>query len=492
MSTFGTPDEGAEILGPLGLAVIPLAVFAGTALGMQAPLTIVAIALVGAVMTLRRPELAIVALVAMAIANLASVAAVHFGLPMLNEVLLPGLALVLLLRYRICGEAASALPVAALGVAVYIAALAATALYAPNPELAVEGAINVAKDAIVALLVLAFVIDFRRFAWAVGTIAVVAAFLGFLTILQYLTGSYGDAWGGLANASVQQIEGRFDSWRPSGPLDDANYYAQSLVLALPICFDRMLHGRRRHLRLAGLVGTILIAAAIVLTYSRGGLLAMVVVCGILLWQARSRPAVTVTTVLLVGIAVAILIPHEYLSRIEAATVGLFDRHGGRGYVSDVSVLGRLSEMAVAWQLFVDHFLIGVGYNQYEIRYQDTAMIHGLMARGADREAHSLYLELLAERGLAGVAFFAALVGSAFMCIRSAVRSMSLSGHTSEAHLAGAFGIGILGYLVAAVFLHDDYARGFWLALALAWSLPQAASLLAGRAGSASLPVSKGW
>lgn len=119
------------------------------------------------------------------------------------------------------------------------------------------------------------------------------------------------------------------------------------------------------------------------------------------------------------------------------------------------------------------------------------MIHGLMARGADREAHSLYLELLAERGLVGVAFFAALVGSAFMCIRSGVRRMWIAGHASEAHLAGAFGIGILGYLVAAIFLHDDYFRGFWLALALAWSLPQVAASLEGPVRSSAVPGSKG-
>ena len=101
------------------------------------------------------------------------------------------------------------------------------------------------------------------------------------------------------------------------------------------------------------------------------------------------------------------------------------------------------------------------------------MIHGLMARGADREAHSLYLETLAERGLVGAGVFAALVGTALAAVVGAWRRLNRHGLRSEAMLVAAYGSGILGYLTAAIFLHDGYFRYFWMALALAWSLPQA-------------------
>jgi hypothetical protein len=73
-----------------------------------------------------------------------------------------------------------------------------------------------------------------------------------------------------------------------------------------------------------------------------------------------------------------------------------------------------------------------------------------MARGADREAHSLYLQVLAERGLLGALPF---VGPArhdgLLPSGAAAPVFSRRGFTSDAALARAYGIGLLGYFIAA-------------------------------------------
>lgn len=100
-----------------------------------------------------------------------------------------------------------------------------------------------------------------------------------------------------------------------------------------------------------------------------------------------------------------------------------------------------------------------------------------MARGSDRQAHSLYLEVLAERGLIGSAIFAGLLIFALASTAHAARALANAGLRSEAFLARAYGTGLIGFLTASVFLHDGYPRYFWLALALALALPQAAAAL---------------
>ena len=108
--------------------------------------------LVCGILALRRPELALVALVAVTYGNVASVAADSYGFRFLNELLVPGLLLVLLVRYRFAGEVATALPRVAVGLAAYLATLAVTALYARDSALTLEGVAETAKDAVVALL----------------------------------------------------------------------------------------------------------------------------------------------------------------------------------------------------------------------------------------------------------------------------------------------------------------------------------------------------
>ena len=143
----------------------------------------------------------------------------------------------------------------------------------------------------------------------------VAGALSVVTILQAATGSYWSTWGGFGNAAMHQIEGTVDSWRPSGPLTDANFYAQILLLALPIGLDRLFHGRGRWVRIGGLLVSLLILAAILLTYSRGGLLGVLLIGALLLWRIRSRALIPALAVFVVVGAVSVtFLPNEYAAQ----------------------------------------------------------------------------------------------------------------------------------------------------------------------------------
>ena len=78
---------------------------------------------------------------------------------------------------------------------------------------------------------------------------------------------------GFGLSSVENIVGTFDDIRISGPVGDPNFYGQLLVAILPLALDRMWGERTMRLRLLGAGSAAVIAAATVLTFSRGAAVA---------------------------------------------------------------------------------------------------------------------------------------------------------------------------------------------------------------------------
>ena len=422
--------------------------------------------------TFVRPEVGLAALTFTMFTNLAGVLANEYGFTSLSEGLLLLLIAVALLRFLWYRELARDLFMVAIALGLYLVSLAATAMIARDPQLTLSGVVSVAKECIFLLVILALLTDWRRLHWAIAGIVCGAALVASLTVLQYALGLYTNNFGGLANAEVHQIAGKFDSWRVTGPLSDANYYAQILILGLPFAIEAPRHAKNPFFRLLGLVAAALILLAIFLTFSRGALVAIAVLMVAFLWHRRAQILGFGALVVVLLVLAMPQLPPGYFERVKAGVTDASTLVSGEGYITDKAVAGRMSEMLVAVHLFRENPLLGVGYNQFETLYQDTARRHGLMSRGSDRQAHSLYIEVLAERGLVGGVLFAGILLFAFCAVRLSVQRLREAGVYAPQGIARAIGFGLLGYLTAAIFLHDGYPHYMWLAIALAASLPQ--------------------
>jgi O-antigen ligase len=121
---------------------------------------------------------------------------------------------------------------------------------------------------------------------------------------------------------------------------------------------------------------------------------------------------------------------------------------------------------------MDNPILGVGLGNYNQKYQEYSRNLGLDFRSTARSAHSLYLEILAERGLFGVASFFVLLYYTFVTLRACEDRFLRAGLTEASGLAFAMMASFAAYLVTAMFLHDAFIRYFWLLLGLAWSVPQ--------------------
>jgi O-antigen ligase len=392
----------------------------------------------------------------------------EFGLPSLFMIVAPALVLLMFGRWLATGA-----PVgrgwkpALFLLTVYGSVCAASLIYAMDVARTGEALMNYLDGVAIILVITLYLrtpVDVDRVLWSLLGCGVL---LASLSVLQQLTGSYDHTYAGLSRVELRNVYDETAGYRSSGPVS-ANYYALVLVIAVPLAVDRLLHERSGLVRAAAATGIACLVAAIGFTYSRGGVVALAAVAApiALCWLPRRhlRRGLAAVCLALLGIAAA-LAPTHFGQRLAALgqVTGLVQGEMPR----DSALRGRVSEMASAVLMFVDHPVVGVGYGNFEDYYPRYARTLALDARRDERAAHSLYLEVAAETGIVGAAAFAILLLHPIAGVirtRSALRDEGLSRHAQ--HVV-AFGIALFGYLVGSLFLHLSYPRYLWLLLGIA-------------------------
>lgn len=451
------------------------ALFAGAGAGIAVvslPRPVLAVAgavgLLVAVVTVADAGWALAALAAFAVLNLANVATDFHGAPSLFAPLLALVVLGIAVRWATRGERPAGGGRAAVFVGLYAAVALASLLAASEFTAGRLEAENLLKDgalAVAAGLLLRRTATLRRVVWVMVT---GGALLAGLTAFQFLTGSFGTSFLGFGQTAVQNIVGGVDDVRVSGPIGDPNFYAQLLVMLTPLALDRAFAEPRRSRRLAAWGAAAVMAASIVFTFSRGGILALGVVMLLMLLRRPVRWRALAALALAAALAVPFL-PPGYVDRLTAlGQVGTVESN------TDVSIRGRTAENRAGWGMFMDHPLTGVGLGNYAGHYQEYARGLGIEVKRVDREPHNLFLEVAAETGLPGLAAFGAMLGGAFWALGTARRRWRAAAREADAGLAYAIGVALLGWLATSMFLHLDFARPVWLLLGLAFALPHLA------------------
>jgi len=307
----------------------------------------------------------------------------------------------------------------------------------------------------------------RRVIWSLLAAGI---FTATLTVFQNLTSTYANSYGGFAQWEYSSTNG-ITNYRAAGLYGNANAYAQSLIVLVPLALDRLWHEKRTFLRLMEALALISCTLAIFFTYSRNGFVTLIFTLGFLV--AIRRP--NIMPLMLTGILALLLLqflPTTYLNRL--STLFQFSSSNPTRQVSDQSFRGRISENIAAWQMFQDNPLFGVGLDNFEINYQDYSRKIGLDSRRTARAPASLYLELLSEQGLVGTTVFILFMTMVFRSLWNAKRIFTLLEMEDDAHLTLAFLSGLLGYMFFYISKSGSYSNAFWILLGIALSFEQVA------------------
>jgi len=309
----------------------------------------------------------------------------------------------------------------------------------------------------------------RRALWA---ILGAAAFVSSIAIFQAVTGSWLDSFGGLAQVNAGYLRNPEATARAAGPIGDPNYFAQILVPAVAIGY--VAFGRESpRLRLLAMSMTWVVVAGILLTYSRGAIIALafVFVAMVAFGYVRARWLVALAAVVPL---LAAMVP-SYTERVQslATAIGGAGEQSGSSRQADVATQGRVGEVKTAAYVFVDHPIIGVGPGVFPLYYQDYAERHGIEAHDRSlvasrlgeqppRQAHSMPLAIAADLGLIGLAVMTWL----FAAVLWALSRARWRSHLALSDAATALLLAVGSYLVAGLFLTLGFERYLWLLVAL--------------------------
>ena len=267
--------------------------------------------------------------------------------------------------------------------------------------------------------------------------------------------------------------GRF--MRAHGTFEQPNPYAGYLGLTLPLAtglLGTLLLPKQNRvtglwLLWAGVCGALMFIA-LVMSWSRGAWLGFAAATATMslaiVFQSGRRAvlrAVVVVVLISVVLAVALsLVPPILVQRLAnfAPFLGSVDVRGLEITDANFAVLERMAHWQAALNMWTDHPWLGVGIGNYEVAYPSYALPLWPLALG---HAHNYYLNIAAETGILGLAFYLFLWGAALAGAWHSVRRRS--GWTL------AIGLGVLGMLVHLLVhnLFDNlYVHAMYLQVAI--------------------------
>jgi len=216
--------------------------------------------------------------------------------------------------------------------------------------------------------------------------------------------------------------GEFGRYAWNFVFSNPNEFAGYTLLPLGICVAIARSEFPKWVRRASGIGVGVLTVAIFLTQSRGGFLALAAFGLIVLATERRRFRTIAIVAVLAGIVV-VTAPPEVWTRIggigKLSSTETIDEADPEG-----SAASRYAIWGVAWSVFKDHQVTGVGFGIYDEAHADYALRSGsprmASIRGL-RDAHSAYLRVLAESGVVGFACFLGFLTSTFVYLFRAIR-----------------------------------------------------------------------
>ena len=436
---------------------------------------------------LKWPEAGLLGLLAVIYTNASEVGVRFHELPSLLQAFLPVLLIALTVRWLIRRGGRVSFDSVMVWLVAYAALLFASSARARSVPLADASLLEYLKSLVILFLIVNLVTSRLALRRAVWVLVLAGAFLGTISVYQVATSSYDTTFWGFGRIKLAQIVGSLYEPRIAGPLGDPNFYAQILLIVVPLALYRLWDESSVRLKMLAAYALGVITVALVFTYSRGGALALglVLVLALLDRKAQIRSALLG---LLVIVPLLVLAPQQFEGRLGTLKQLLPGQHESVIH-ADTSIQERTLLMRCAWQMFLDHPILGVGADNYGEYYDEYAERVGSAVSsyedfGRRRFPHSLYLQIAAETGLVGLVVFAVILALTLRRLRAARRLFRAANDERSRGLVTSLLLGFLGYLTTSLILHGDYVRCFWLLVALAIAASKIAEHAAAQAQAA--------
>jgi len=300
---------------------------------------------------------------------------------------------------------------------------------------------------------------------------IIGGLFGIYGILQY-NGIDLPIW--IRNVGRQQVFGLFGN---------VNYFAEYLIIPLPIAISLFFVSRNKFKKTLLLMGILAMGITLMLTFTRGSYLdfgASLIFMFFLFLISRGKNFIKDNKKIFIIILVAVIIitflfviptplnkPDTFISKIKS-----------RISIAQITQSYSFKRRIATWKFTVlmikDRPLLGSGigtykYNtlKYQAKFFDQGQNRSLYPHGFATKAHNEYLQLWAEMGIVGLGIFIWLIISYFSCGLKILRK--IKDEYRQGIIIGLMGA-VVAVLVDSIFGFPLHLPAtvvlFWLALAL--------------------------
>lgn len=404
--------------------------------------------------------------------NVSDLVSRNLGIPSILQPIIVVLGILVWRKREHFSPLTIALQPLTLFLAAYAFVVFASSIWASDLALADDRITETVKNLLIYLLAASLAVSWKALWRALTAIAFAAAAIATVSVAQIVTGELLGELAGFARIKIGNIYGDLSDLRAAGPVGDPNYYGQILVMVLPVAVYIAWAETRKWHRLAWAAAAAAIAAGVLVTYSRGAMLALAMMTAIVM-IARRMPIARIASATVAVVLLLVLLPGNVSGRIRT----LIPQDEGR---PDSSIEKRQLLVMTAVRMFDENPLLGVGAGNFSARFDEYANRVGTIAQissmpGEVEHAHTLFLEIGAEYGVVGLTAFLAAIAAAFVSAWRAGRRLAALGQWGRSALALGLGIALSGYMATSLFLHTGWDRYMWLLLAFIAAMTRLAS-----------------
>jgi O-antigen ligase len=257
-------------------------------------------------------------------------------------------------------------------------------------------------------------------------------------------------------------------------MGDENDFCMVMNMAVPFAYFLMFSATELPLRLKylSLLGTYILAA--MATVSRGGFIGLASV-GVYCWYRSPKKMNALIVVAVAVVFMALLAPEKYWDEISSSTSEETMEQGTGGE--------RLYTWGIGMEMFFYNPIIGVGQSNFPWTfdiYQGSRTFHEKSIAG--RQAHSAWVTLVSELGLAGIVLIGGMILQCFRdlrwvasklalpVVRTAGRQPAQDREDIRVYLARAMEGSLIGFIVSGVFISILWYPSLWIMMALVVAL----------------------
>ncbi|NLD99569.1 MAG: hypothetical protein GX640_06820 [Fibrobacter sp.] len=237
---------------------------------------------------------------------------------------------------------------------------------------------------------------------------------------------------------------------PGNYMLDENDLSLYLNMWIPFSFFLLLHEKAKVNKIFYFLSLLLGLAAVVVSFSRGGFIGLVVMTAIA-WYYTPRKVVSFLLIGILSVFIYLFAGDKYWSEMSTITDN-----------GENTRVERILSWKAAWKIFIDYPL-GVGGGNFPVyfpKYQSSEFRHNMWGR----VAHSLWFTLLPELGFIGTLIYLTLLYKNLKIVKTVKKSIC---NTESSHrryitsLSHAYIASFGGFFASATFLSVLYYAHYW-------------------------------